>query len=77
MQISFRNIFNRVLRNASETVMGITRWAWGQHATTAALLIAIVARILTEATRPCNRDSMHKRGLQERLHGAHQSVATG
>jgi hypothetical protein len=48
-----------------------------QHATTAALLIAIVARILTEATRPCNMDSMHKRGHRERLHGGHQSVAVG
>ena len=64
----FRNIFHRVLRNASETVMGITRWAWGQHATTAALLIAIVASILTGATRPCIGDSMHKQQHQEHLH---------
>jgi hypothetical protein len=73
----FRNIFHWVLRNASEMGGGITRWAGGQHATTAALLIAIVARILTGATRPCNGGSMHKRGHQERLHGGHQSVAAG
>ena len=42
----FRNIFLRVLRNASETVWGITRCCGGQHATTAALLIAIVASVL-------------------------------
>ena len=47
----FRHIFLRVLRNASETVMGITRWAWGQHATTAALLIAIVASVLARSAR--------------------------
>jgi hypothetical protein len=35
------------------------------------LSIAIVARILTEATRSSNMDSMHKRGHQERLHGGH------
>jgi hypothetical protein len=73
----FRNIFRWVLRNASETGMAITRWAWRQHATTAASSIAIVARILTEATRSSNRDSMHKRGHQERLHGGRQSVAAG
>ena len=73
----FRHIFRLVLRNALETVIGITRWALGQHATTAALLIAIVVSVLTEATRTCNRDSMHKRGHHERLHGGHQSVAAG
>jgi hypothetical protein len=35
----FRNISRWVLRNASETVWGITRCCGGQHATTAALLI--------------------------------------
>ena len=73
----FRNIFRWVLRNARETVIAITRWALRQHSTTAALLIAIVASVLTEATRPCNRDSMHKRGHHEHLHGGHQSVAAG
>jgi hypothetical protein len=73
----FRNIFRRVLRNALETVIAFTRWALQQHATTAALLIAIVANILTGATRPCKGGSMHKRGHQERLHGGHQSVAAG
>jgi hypothetical protein len=73
----FRNIFLRVLRNARETVMGITRWAWGQHATTTALLIAIVASILTRYARASTRRSMHKRGHHEHLHGGHQSVAAG
>ena len=53
-----RNIFRRVLRNASETVIAFTRWALQQHATTAALLIAIVASILTRGARPCTRVSM-------------------
>ena len=57
--------------------MGITRWAWGQHATTAALLIAIVASILTRYARASTRYSMHKRGHHEHLHGGHQSVAAG
>ena len=73
----FRHIFLRVLRNASETVMGITRWAWGQHATTAALLIAIVASVLARSARASTRRSMHKRGHHERLHGGHKSVAAG
>jgi hypothetical protein len=73
----FRNIFHRVLRNASETGGGITRCCGGQHATTAALLIAIVARILTGGARACNGGSMHKRYHQERLHGGHQSVVAG
>ena len=73
----FRNIFLRVLRNARETVIGITRWALGQHATTAALLIAIVASILTRYARASTRYSMQERGHQERLHGGHQSVAAG
>ena len=73
----FRNIFRRVLRNARETVDGITRWVMGQHATTAALLIAIVASILTRYARASTRYSMHKRGHHEHLHGGHQSVAAG
>ena len=85
MRISFRNIlynyfrhiFLRMLRNARETVIGITRWALGQHATTAALLIAIVSSILTRYARASTRYSMQERGHQERLHGGHQSVAAG
>jgi hypothetical protein len=73
----FRNIFRRVLRNASETGSAITRWAVRQHATTVALLIAIVASILTRYARASTRYSMHERGHQERLHGGHQSVAVG
>ena len=73
----FRDIFRWVLRNASETGMAITRWAWRQHATTAALLIAIVASVLARSARASTRRSMHKRGHQERLHGGHQSVAAG
>jgi hypothetical protein len=73
----FRNIFLRVLTNAWETVWGITRCCGGQHATTAALLIAIVASILTRGARPCTRVSMHKRGHHEHIHGGHQSVAAG
>ena len=85
MRISFRNIlynyfrhiFRSVLRNAWETVWGITRCCGGQHATTAALLIAIVASILTRYARASTRYSMHKRGHHEHLHGGHQSVAAG
>ena len=73
----FRNIFLRVLRNAWETGSGIAGWAVGQHATTAALLIAIVASILTRYARASTRYSMHKRGHHEHLHGGHQSVAAG
>ena len=54
--------------------MGITRWAWGQHATTAALLIVIVASILTGATRACIRGSMHKQLHQENLHGIRKDL---
>ena len=70
----FRNIFLRVLRNARETVMGITRWAWGQHATIAALLIAIVASILTRYARASTRYSMHKQLHQEHLHGIRKDL---
>ena len=73
----FRNISRRVLRNASGTVIGITRWALGQHATTAALLIAIVASVLARSARASTRRSMHKRGHHEHLYGGHQSVAAG
>jgi hypothetical protein len=48
-----------------------------QHATTAALLIAIVASILIRYAQAINRYSLHKRGHQERLHGGHQSAAVG
>ena len=72
-----RNIFRRVLRNASGTGSAITRWAVRQHATTAALLIAIVASVLARSARASTRRSMHKRGHHEHLHGGHKSVAAG
>jgi hypothetical protein len=54
--------------------MGITRWARGQHATTAALLIAIVASILTRYARASTRYSMHKHLHQEHLHGIRKDL---
>ena len=54
--------------------MAITRWAWQQHATTAALLIAIVASILTRGARPCTTVSMHKQLHQEHLHGIRKDL---
>jgi hypothetical protein len=73
----FRNNFRRVLTNALETGIAFTRWALQQHATTAALWIAIVASILTRYARASTRYSMHKRCHQERLHDSHKSVVVG